>query len=156
MKTSLMSGKGLPRFSRTPGAAIRSAVLSVRHAGIRGLSQMPIVSSAEASVRVGAGASLALGGRLFVGYWPEEDGDDDGAPGPSRQQRSILRIAPRGRLATGGWVILGPGVQTVIGPGAELRIGEETYVTGNAQIVCADRIQIGRACAISYGVTILD
>jgi acetyltransferase-like isoleucine patch superfamily enzyme len=132
----------------------------VGHAGFSGLSEVPIVASLGARVRIAPSASFDLGGRLFLGYWPE-DGDVGGnaegnGVGPARQQRTILRLGPGSRFTTKDWVILGPGMQTVVASGAELAIGGETYVTGNSQILCAKRVEIGWGCAISYGVTIID
>ncbi|MGH2729134.1 MAG: acyltransferase [Actinomycetota bacterium] len=145
----------------TPGMALKSALLSVSQAP-RDVLNLPIVASWEAKVERARGSQLNLGGQLFVGYWPERPARrkngahrNDGV-GPPRAQRSVLKLGEAAKLITGGWVILGPGTQIVVGAGATLYIGGGTYLSGNSQILCRERIEIGYESAIAFGALIMD
>lgn len=149
--------KPVQLLRRDPAAALRSALLSKKYTS-EPLSDMLIRASWETSMRCSPSAKLQLGGHLFVGCWPEKPGGK--APGegigPDATQPSVLRMEEDSVLETDGWVILGRGVQTVVGPGAHLRIGGNTFFTGNAQILCRERIEIGSDCAIAWRVLIMD
>ena len=58
----------MPRFTRDPGAALKSLVVSARTGGVRGLSTIPLVVSREARIRIARGGSVVVDGRLWVGH----------------------------------------------------------------------------------------
>jgi serine acetyltransferase len=68
---------------------------------------------------------------------------------------TIIVIGDGGMLAMGG-ARIGRGSTLAVGPGAELEIGARSFVTDGSRILASRRIVIGRRCAISWGVTILD
>ena len=150
-----MGEKGVPTLRRQPGAYVKSLVESFRFDRARA-RQFPIVVGRGTEVRRDPTSRLELGGRLFVGHWPEDEEKEPFGVGPGQTQRSILSLSKSSRLSTSGWAILGPGVQTMVGPDAEVRIGGGTYITANSLILCWKDIEIGSDCAISWGVTIMD
>ena len=133
---------------------LKSTLLSRAHEPRKTFS-FPIVASWPTRFRKARSAKLELGGQLFVGYWPRSEKAEAGiAPGASQPSAFILERGSE--CVTGGWVVLGRGVQTRVGPGASLYIGAGIYVTGNSEIVCTKEIHIGADCAISCRVLIID
>jgi acetyltransferase-like isoleucine patch superfamily enzyme len=51
---------------------------------------------------------------------------------------------------------IGRGVKLSVGGGAKLEIGDKSYITDGSQIFAQNSIIIGKNCAISFGVTIMD
>lgn len=146
---------------RHPLAAIRSARASALVDGRRSRDLL-IITPAGARIDVAPDATLDLAGRLFLGYLPENRKKrrkrtrQNRPIGPVVSGPTALVMAPRSRISTSGWVILGPGMQVVLAAEAELGIGAETYLTGNSMILCRKEIEIGPGCAIGWGVTIMD
>ncbi len=64
-------------------------------------------------------------------------------------------IANRGRL-TAENISLWSGVRLEVGPAGDLSIGKGTYLNRNTLVVCDERVSIGRNCAISWDVIIMD
>jgi acetyltransferase-like isoleucine patch superfamily enzyme len=52
--------------------------------------------------------------------------------------------------------IIGRGCRITVGPHGRLSIGQGTYLTDGSRVAASRGIQIGRSCAISWGVTIID
>jgi acetyltransferase-like isoleucine patch superfamily enzyme len=125
--------------------------MSARHASGH-LAGIPIVATHQSQVHRHRTARFALGGRLHLGCMAPAIGDivDRG------RDRTIVRMDAFSTLETDGRVHLGPGVRVTIGKHGRLVIGHESYVTCNSLIVCSQEIRIGRRCAISWGVQILD
>lgn len=141
---------------REPRVALKSVRLSYRYRPGQ-ISNLPIVAAPSTRWRRARDAELSLGGQLFVGYWPERaERRDLGGVAPANTARAVFHLAPGSSFRTEGWVILGPGVETIVGRGGALRIGSGTYVTANSQLLCRERIDIGADCAISFGVLIMD
>ena len=53
-------------------------------------------------------------------------------------------------------VSLGPGVNIIVKDRGKLSIGEGTYFTSDLHIEAVNSIRIGRQCAVSWGVTVID
>ncbi len=51
---------------------------------------------------------------------------------------------------------IGRGVNLSIGAGAKLAIGNKSYINDGSRVSAQNSITIGRNCAISFGVTIID
>jgi acetyltransferase-like isoleucine patch superfamily enzyme len=51
---------------------------------------------------------------------------------------------------------IGRGVKLSVGRDAKLEIGDKSYITDGSQILAQNSIVIGKNCAISFGVTIMD
>jgi acetyltransferase-like isoleucine patch superfamily enzyme len=101
------------------------------------------------------GAQLELGGRLVLDY--QAALADRHWFGELPTGRTIVRLTDRtSLLRTTGPVSLAGGVQIVVGHGATLSIGGGTYINPNARILCASAISIGRGCAISWDVSMMD
>jgi acetyltransferase-like isoleucine patch superfamily enzyme len=72
-----------------------------------------------------------------------------------RGGRPWPRIENKGRL-TAENIGLWNGVRIEVGRNGHLSIGTGTYLNRNATVVCDEHVSIGRNCAISWDVVILD
>jgi len=70
--------------------------------------------------------------------------------------RPMPKIINHGGLVTTEGCGLFSGVRLEVGPHARLSIGKGTYLNRNTNVICYDRVQIGRDCAISWDVVIMD
>lgn len=61
-----------------------------------------------------------------------------------------------GRLLLGTGTTIGAGCRIYVGSGATLQIGDRSYLNPQTLIHCTDGVEIGRDCAISWRVQILD
>lgn len=75
-------------------------------------------------------------------------------PFVDRRSHSFLRVD--GLLELGGPVAVAPGATWEIRHGAVMRVGEGTFFNSNSLVSASLSITIGRECAISWGVQILD
>lgn len=148
-----MGRKRLRHLWREPGVAARSVRLSFAYDRSQ-VRELPIVASWSTEFRRARDAEVLLGGQLFVGYWPGTR--DGGGLGPASTGRGVLSLGRRSKFSTGGWVILGRGVEVVVGDDAALSIGSGTYVTADSRLLCKQRIEIGSDCAIAFGVLVMD
>ena len=69
---------------------------------------------------------------------------------------TILEINESGILNIDGNVSIGKGCKVVIANRAKLEINNDSYINECSKIVCLKNIHIGKKCAISWGVNILD
>ena len=68
---------------------------------------------------------------------------------------TIILADPKSTIELDG-AIIGRGVNLSIGSGAKLAIGNRSYINDGSRISAQNSITIGRDCAISFGVTIID
>src|SRR5947208_6216847 len=137
---------------RSPGVLLGSARASRRYDRAR-MIQFPVRATWRSRMRRDPGAVIRLGGRLFLGHWP--DGPGDGV-GPDLDSPPTLDVRAGGRFTTGGWVIIGAGSEIVVGAEAEVHIGGGSYCTAEARVIATQSVDIGNDCAISWGAQILD
>lgn len=145
-----------------PRTLARSLAASVTHER-RGAAGLPVVVARSTQLRLSPTATLELGGRLFVGHWPASRGNDAAAAedeseglGPALPRRAALHLRHGSSLTTDGWAILGPGARVVVGTKAHLHLGDGTYVSGASDLLVTESVRIGRGCAISWQVLIMD
>lgn len=118
---------------------LRSAWFSMRFRGVVLVGRGTRVRvHRRATVRLARGAVLVLG----LAH--------DSAPG------AVLRMRPRAVLEVAGRVQFMRSSSVTIGYDATLSVGPGTFLNDGASIVCHERVAIGRGCAISWGVRILD
>jgi len=60
------------------------------------------------------------------------------------------------KLFIDGTVRLGPGTRIITGQNSLIKIGDGTFISGNSKIICMNRVEIGKKCAISWDVQIMD
>jgi acetyltransferase-like isoleucine patch superfamily enzyme len=72
-----------------------------------------------------------------------------------RGGRPLPFVQNRGRL-TAENIGLWSGVRLEVGQQGHLSIGKGTYLNRNVTVVCDERVDIGRDCAISWDVVIMD
>jgi acetyltransferase-like isoleucine patch superfamily enzyme len=96
-----------------------------------------------------------LEGRAYLGYQAAlARGSYFGA---TAARGALICLAGEDSVLTlGDGVLIGLGVQLAVAAGGRLSIGAGTFINPNSYVLCAERITIGRDCAISWDVQILD
>jgi tetrahydrodipicolinate N-acetyltransferase len=118
---------------------VRSAHLSLRHRGW-------CIVGRGSRVRIERGARIEFepGSRLLIGQ-------DRLAPAPCWViLRRTARWSVRGRVE------LMSGTKVVVSEGAHFEMGDRSYIHCNSTVTCFERVAIGKDCAISWNVNILD
>jgi acetyltransferase-like isoleucine patch superfamily enzyme len=127
--------------------------LSARHQP-RGW-RLPIVAAWSSRVVRKRGAELLIDGRVFLGYQLALPAND--YFGETGVGKTLLWLAGEdSALSLGNGVLIGVGVQLAVAAAVRLTIGSGTYINPNSRVLCAADSAIGRDCAISWGVEILD
>jgi acetyltransferase-like isoleucine patch superfamily enzyme len=75
---------------------------------------------------------------------------------PFRVPPGYIRLQENAKLILTGDVAMADGVMIELGPGATLEIGGNTYINANTKIGVKESIRIGKNCAISTEVGIMD
>ncbi len=100
-------------------------------------------------IKIKSTAQVQLGGRINLGN-----------PDKRRAVVSLLPIniyfGENSKINIGHSVSIGPGVNIIVKDNAKLSIGNNTYFTSDMHIEVVNALSIGRDCAISWGVTIID
>ena len=135
---------------REPTKVVNSLYLSARSTGTP-LREMPVVATSSCRVERHKTARLEIDGRLYLGCFVPEVGRV-----AVRGAATEIRLAESAVMRCDGIVQLGPGVRITVGKDARLCIADGTYVTCDSLIIATSSIRIGRGCAISWGVQILD
>jgi acetyltransferase-like isoleucine patch superfamily enzyme len=125
---------------------IYSFFLNLFHS-IRSFYRFRVFADFGSTITRGSGARLIIDRRLYLG---------GKYIGDMVHSKSSVRMYRDSVFHVMGRVKLGPGVGIVTGPGAMLSIGDNTYITASSVVYCANRITIGRDCAIAWNTTILD
>jgi acetyltransferase-like isoleucine patch superfamily enzyme len=69
---------------------------------------------------------------------------------------SKIEIRENASLIVKGYVKVGPGVFIIVNKNATITIGDNTYFAADSKVYSNKSIEIGKNCAISWGVTIID
>lgn len=110
---------------------------------------LPFKIYERASIKKRSTAKLTFAGRLTIGN-------------PKREMAVVSRqivnlyFGENSETTFGHSVSIGPGVNIIVKDNAKLSIGEGTYFTSDMHLEVVNNISIGRQCAISWGVTIID
>jgi acetyltransferase-like isoleucine patch superfamily enzyme len=122
-----------------------------RHCGWRSLLARPIAASPGTRIAREAGASLTVGSKLVLGYGHINIGQD-------RFQSRItsLDLGAHSRFEVEGYAALGPGVGIAVGDHATFSIGDGSYISADATVLCTTEVRIGRNCALAWGLMIMD
>jgi serine acetyltransferase len=94
-------------------------------------------------------AKVSFTSRVYIGS-PATD-----LPITSRVPANIF-FGEKSDVALGSDITIGPGVNLIVKKNAKFTIGDGTYFTSDAHIEVLNNISIGKGCAISWGVTVLD
>ena len=78
-------------------------------------------------------------------------------PGSILDRATVVSLGAGSTLSLQG-AVLGRGIVINIGPGSRLSMGEKSYLSDGSTIAAGSigGVSIGRGCAISFGVTIID
>src|SRR5690349_13668896 len=125
-----------------------SAYLSLRHS-----PRTRITATPGTRIERHPTARLVLADRLRMGRLESRFGD---AGVVAHSHRTWLRLLEGSELRTSGSIKLGPGVRVVLQPNARLEIGSGTYISCDTNIFVRQSVTIGRRCAISWQVQIMD
>ena len=71
-------------------------------------------------------------------------------------EHTLIELADRATLYVDGVVGVNHGSSIVLGSDAIMRIGDHTFINERCNIRCRQHMLIGRNCAISWAVTIID
>ncbi|MGZ4058287.1 MAG: acyltransferase [Bacteroidia bacterium] len=103
----------------------------------------------SAKIKVRKTANVELGGRLTIGN--------------SSSKQAVVSLLPANiyfgycsEIKMSHSISIGPGVNIIVKDNGRLSVGESTYFTSDMHIEAVNNIEIGRNCAISWGVTIID
>jgi acetyltransferase-like isoleucine patch superfamily enzyme len=135
---------------RDPRALVRSMQLS-RAAGGSALD-FPVVAAPNARLYRHATSRIALGGHLFVGFWPDKWGNRRRVTLGSRP--TFVSLERHGELVTGGWTIFGEGTQVTAR--GRLEVGDATFFHADVRIIVRKSVTIGASCAVGWDVLIMD
>lgn len=111
-------------------------------------NKFPIVVRSGTHLNIHPRSRFSIHGLLKVGVGIP--------PGFDPRSRTVLELHKGSRFQVSGTVTLFPGSRVVVYEGAELSIGDQTFINENSKILAFRRIQIGRGCAISWDVLIMD
>jgi len=114
---------------------------------IKNFYRFKVIADFGSTISKGPGAKLIIDKRLYLG---------GKYIGDMTQAKASIRMYRNSVFHVRGRVKLGPGVGVVTGPNARLTIGDNTYITASSVLYCANEIEIGSDCAISWNTTILD
>jgi len=114
-----------------------------------------LVAAWASQIRRHRRARLEIAGRAYLGY--QASLPADAYFGESGVRGALIWLAGADSvLSLGDGVLIGVGVQLAIAAGARLTVGSGTFINPNSRIFCAEGISIGRDCALSWDVEILD
>jgi len=114
--------------------------------------KLPIVAVWNSSIKLSKGAELIIGRRLYLGFFKTRIGEIS----QISFDRTILQLGMNSKLFIDGTVRLGPGTRIITGQNSLIKIGDGTFISGNSKIICMNRVEIGKKCAISWDVQIMD
>lgn len=106
--------------------------------------EMRIIVGKKASVALGRGCELQIGGRLRVAMTRKVMGT------------SLIELHDYARLTIEGGAEISDGCFVRIGEGASLTLGDGAFVNSGARISSNTSVTIGRGCMFGFDVVILD
>lgn len=116
--------------------------------GFMGNIFIPFKIYGSAFVKKRKGCSLQLAGRVTIGN-PRSLAVVSKLP-------ANLYFGSHSEIVLGSSVCIGPGVNIIVKDNATLLIGDNTYFTSDMHLEVVNSVTIGKNCAISWGVTIID
>lgn len=133
------------------GFGFLNGLLKARKIKAKNSKYFPFIIHPKSFFRKNKESKLDINGRLVLGYFIK-----GAAPMPYNQGGGIF-LGKNSSLTINGHVQVEPGV--FIGGctnGGHISIGDNTYISINSNIISKHYITIGKDCAISWGVNILD
>ncbi len=123
-------------------------ITSFRYVKLSGIF-LPFIVWHNSSVKVKAGVDIRLKGRVNLG---------------NRNKKAVvISLLPiniyfgnNSKISFGHSVSIGPGVNIIAKDNSNFSVGSNTYFTSDSHIEVVNSISIGKNCAISWGVTIID
>jgi len=109
---------------------------------------IPFKIFSPAKIKIKSGAKIKNNGRITIGTQKNQ--------AIISIQPSLLFMGPNSTLTTGKSISIGPGVKIILKANSNINIGDSTYFTSDNHIEAIKEITIGKDCAISWGVTIID
>lgn len=136
-----------------PGKIYKSALYSYKHTK-GNFKRMPISATSISKIIRNSTAKIIVEGRLVLGSHLTQVGEI----GQMKFDRTIIQMESNSLLSIKGKrkVNLGPGVRVLMGKDSQVTIGEGTFITANSLLISTSSISIGKDCAISWDVQIMD
>lgn len=142
---------------RAPRIAVRSTVLSYRYRP-KEIGKLPIRAMWSARLDRHPTSEMSLGGRLYLGFFPDADGLTAAAEvvhlSPDRPVRITMKEGSS--LRTDGVVLMAPGVEIVVAEKGSLSIGSGTILNSGVRLMCWGSVSIGADCALAFDTVIMD
>ncbi len=108
----------------------------------------PIVIYGNSNVTIKKSAQVIINGRLRLGHSKKQ--------AQISAQKVNIYFADNSKITIEDGVSVGQGVNLIAKNSAQIIIGANTYFTSDSHIEAVNLIRIGKDCAISWGVTIID
>jgi acetyltransferase-like isoleucine patch superfamily enzyme len=110
---------------------------------------LPFKIYIDAIVTIRKNAKINLAGRLYIGPPDSYLAKVSAVP-------ANIYFGNNCNINFGKSISVGPGVNIIVKDNASLSIGDDTYFTSDMHLEAVNDIKIGKRCAISWGVTIID
>lgn len=130
----------------------RSIWLNLRFVPFRTAVKKPMLTSWKTNIKKSKSGTLVIKKNVWLGFFTTRVGEIS----QISWDRTILQIPFGSKLVLNDNVKLGPGTRVILGQYSSVSIGENTFIAGNSKIICQEKITIGKDCAISWDVQILD
>jgi acetyltransferase-like isoleucine patch superfamily enzyme len=115
-------------------------------------TRFPIRASWITKIKCSKTSHLEVNGKLSLNNFDTQIGE----VGQIKYDRTIIQLAENSKLIINGTVHIGPGVKIIVGKEAKVIINDSTFITSNSIILCKESITVGKKCAISWDVQIMD
>lgn len=133
-------------YGYSPLSAMKSMFLNRKYAGQ--CNRILLLRGASLVVDKGASFSIAPNSVVRVGFTPLDE--------INQQEKTVVRVQRNGSLECRGSVTLFRGVGVNVYPGSQLSIGDGSFIGHNSKICLEKKIELGRNCAVAWGVEIMD
>ncbi|SHK18148.1 transferase hexapeptide (six repeat-containing protein) [Tepidibacter formicigenes DSM 15518] len=141
--------EGLIILSKYKNKTLKEIILSIYNSirfKLRYFYKLPIVSNGICKIKKHKTGKLIIKNRLRL----------NGEISSLCINKSSIHIRKNASLIINGTVDLGSGTNLIVDNGASICIGDNSYIAGDSKIYARNKITIGRNCALSWGLTIID
>lgn len=114
--------------------------------------KIPIVATRNTVIKCEKSSIIKCKKRLTAGLFLTQVGEI----GQIKYDKTIIQLGNNSKLELGLGITFCPGSRVIIGDRGLLEIGDNTFIQYNTKIICKKHIKIGKNCAISWDIQIMD